>query len=701
MVTRPRPHAIGIDIGGTFTDVMIVEADGSVHVAKGLSTPDAFERGILRLLERLLPAHGLAAADCATLAHGTTIATNAIIERRGAPTGLITTRGFRDVLELRRIRIPHHYDLTWQKPPPLVERHLRLEVDERMAFDGSVVTPLDAASARTALAQLAARGVTSVAVCLINAYANPDHERAIRDIAADVAPALDITLASDLLRELREYERTSTAVVNAYVRPVVRRYVRSLTDGLAALGFRTPLLMMQSNGGVATAAIAAEKPVHIIESGPAAGVVAALDLARRLDIAHVVTLDIGGTTAKASLIEHGAAAWAGEYEVGGGFSRSGRLARGDGYAVRAPTLDISEIGAGGGSIVWLDGGGALQVGPKSAGAAPGPACYRLGGTEPTLTDACLLLGYLSPDGLAGGAVPLDADAATTAFSGRIAAPLGLTPVAAAFGAYRIGVAAMTRAIRSVSTERGKDPRDFTLVAFGGNGGLFAAAIARELELPRVVVPPASGIFSAFGLLCSDLAHHYTQTLVGRTDRIDPERIAGCWRALDAEALATLASEGYPVARATLHRYGELRYVGQTHELRVPWPDGPVTRDALATLAAAFEDLHVATYGHRGDGQVELVNLHLAAAGRPDTPRIPSSLRFPDAVAQPAATRPAWFGDADGWMETARLTRDAVPATPRAGPLVIHEVDATVLVPPDFSVARDGGANLILQRHPAS
>lgn len=694
-----RRFSIGVDIGGTFTDVVLIEADGKVHIAKGMSTADAYERVIFRLIGGLLKESGLLAADCSALVHGTTVATNAIIERKGARTGLITTRGFRDVLELRRIRIPKLYELTWEKPDPLVPRFLRLEVAERMTHRGAVHMPLDPASVITAAAELRRQGVESVAVCLLNAYANPDHERAVRDILAREAPELYVTLSSDVLPEMREYERTSTAVINAYVMPVMQRYVASLEQGLRATGFSAPLLLMQSNGGTMSAELACEAPMHVIESGPAAGVVAAHHLARAAGISNAVALDIGGTTAKASLIEDGKLTYANEYEVGAGFTRAGGMTRGGGYALRAPTIDISEIGAGGGSIVWLDPGGALHVGPRSAGASPGPVCYGLGGSEPTLTDACLILGYLDPAGLAGGDVPLDAAAAERVLGERVARPLGMAVDELAHGVYRIAVSNMTRAIRSVSTERGKDPRDFDLIAFGGNGGLFSAAVARELELRRVIIPPAAGIFSAFGLLYSELEHHFTRTLLGRVELTEPDEAEALWKKMEEGALCALEREGYGADRARLRRFGELRYVSQTHEVTVPWPEGGTTRESLSMLAARFENEHERTYGHRGhDGIVELVNLHLVASGIADQPRVPRNLTYQDRLAHVRdvrGERRAYFGGTGGWMTARTMTRHALGDAPQRGPILVREFDTMVLVPPDFSAALDRDSNIVM------
>ncbi len=687
---------IGVDIGGTFTDVVLIESDGSVRIAKGISTTDAYERVIFRLIGELMRDAKLAAADCAALAHGTTVATNAIIERKGARTGLITTRGFRDVLELRRIRIPKLYELTWEKPDPLVPRYLRLEVEERMTHRGAVHTPLDPASVTMAAAELRRQGAESVAVCLLNSYANPAHERAIREILAREVPEIYVTISSDVWPERRAYARTSTAVINAYIMPLMKRYVASLDKGLREGGFRVPLLLMQSNGGTMSAELACEAPMHVIESGPAAGVVAAHHLAQSIGITNVVALDIGGTTAKASLIENGKLTYAKEYEVGAGFTRAGGMTRGGGYALRAPTIDISEIGAGGGSIVWLDPGGALRVGPRSAGANPGPVCYGLGGTEPTLTDACLALGYLDPAGLAGGNVPLDARAAEKALREKIAEPLGMAVDVLAHGVFRIAVSTMTRAIRSVSTERGKDPRDFDLIAFGGNGGLFSAAVARELELRRVIIPPAAGIFSAFGLLYSDLEHHFTHTLLGRLDTIDPAQAETLWHQMEATARRVLEREGYRAERTRLRRFGELRYVSQVHELAVPWPEGTTSAQTLRALGAGFENEHERAFGHRGhDGVVELVNLHLVASGLADAPRVPSTLRYHNRLADVRGERRAYFGEAHGWLAARTMTRHALGEQPQRGPILVGEFDTMVLVPPDFSATLDRNSCIVM------
>ncbi len=489
------------------------------------SSVDDYARAIVAGLREVFSDTGLAGVDIAEVLHGTTVASNAILEGKGARTGLITTKGFRDVLEIRRLRMPRLYDLTWTKPPPLVERALRREVTERVDANGRVETPLDLAEVEQVLARLRGEGVESLAICLINSYANPIHEERIKAIVSRLAPDLRTSYSIEVLPEIREYERTSTTVINAYVMPIVGRYLATLRAGLDDAGVRTPLLIMQSNGGLMTDAAAAERPIHIIESGPAAGVVGAQALARRIGLGKLITFDMGGTTAKASIVEDGEVSRAAEYQVGGGIMHGSRLLTGAGYLLRVPAIDLAEVGAGGGSLVWIDPGGALQVGPQSAGAVPGPLCYDMGGIEPTITDANVILGYLSPTRLAGGAVKLNAARAHEIFEDKVARRIGMPLVEAAHGAHVIAASNMMRAIRAVSSERGRDPREYALFAFGGNGPVFAAEIAEQLEMRRIVVPPAPGLFSSFGLLYADVEHHNVRTWRRLVVEADPSGLA--------------------------------------------------------------------------------------------------------------------------------------------------------------------------------
>ncbi|MGE4657668.1 MAG: hydantoinase/oxoprolinase family protein, partial [Gammaproteobacteria bacterium] len=500
---------LGVDIGGTFTDIVLVAPNGRIYTKKVSSTEDDYARGILEGIEQVLVAFGLTDVNIAEVTHGTTVASNTILQMSGPRTGLITTQGFRDVLELRTLRMPRLYDLKWVKPPPLVERYLRVEVDERVDTHGLVQKALARADAQCAVDRLLEEEVEAIAVCLINSFANPINEHLLLDVIHETAPEVPCCISYDVLPEIKEYERTSTTVINAYLLPVITGYLNSLVRQLQDAAIDAPLLLMQSNGGLTSAEQTRRLPCHIIESGPAGGVVGAHALSKKLGLDDIVTFDMGGTTAKASLIERGQYSRAVEYNVGGGVMIASRLLTGSGYRLKVPAIDLAEVGAGGGSIVWLDSAGALQIGPRSAGASPGPACYGTGGTEPTVTDVCAILGYLNPNHLIGGELRIDTGLSHRVFTEKIADPLGLDLFHTAFGAFEIASANMIRAIKSVSSERGRDPRSYVLFAFGGNGPLFAAGIARVLGMSRILVPPIPGLFSAFGLLCADVEYHYS------------------------------------------------------------------------------------------------------------------------------------------------------------------------------------------------
>ena len=560
---------IGIDIGGTFTDIVAIATDGRVVTHKIASTPHDYGIGIIDGLRALLTSHSGTVTD---VLHGTTIGSNAILEGKGARTALITTKGFRDILEIRDLRMPVLYDLHWTKPRALVERRLRLEVIEKLRPDGSVAVPLDATSLAAAIATLRKEAVQSVAICLLHSYANPAHERAVADAVRAALPDVAVSVSHEILPEIKEYPRTSTTVINAYVQPVVRAYVTSLAARLRELGIAAPLQLMQSNGGLASAEFAAIAPAHIIESGPAAGVVGGAALALRLDEPRVITFDMGGTTAKAGLVENGEVLRSEALEVGAGVMAGSRLLVGAGYLLKLPAIDLAEVGAGGGSICRLDAGGAPKVGPDSAGAEPGPVCYGRGGTEPTITDCNLVLGYLDPAGLVGGALKLDVDAARTAIARSLAEPLHRSVEEAAQGMLRLASASMMRAIRAVTVERGRDPRQFALLAFGGNGPLFAAAIAAELGITRVIVPPLPGVFSAFGLLVADAEHHATRSLRMRIDEADHARIAAVLHELVAVGTERLTRDGFPPKRQQFRLAAQARYVGQSSEIEVRLPD---------------------------------------------------------------------------------------------------------------------------------
>ena len=688
---------VGVDIGGTFTDIVIMDAAGGIVTKKVSSTVDNYARAISEGLAAVFAKHGVAGADVAEVLHGTTIASNAILELKGARTGLITTKGFRDVLELRLLRMPRLYDLGWEKPPMLVERALRLEVNERIDARGAVERALDPAEVEAVLDRLLAAGVEAISVCLLHSYRNGAHERMIRDIIRRRAPEMVLSISSEVLPEIKEYERTSTTVINSYVKPVVGRYLRSLTADLKQVGITAPLLLMQSNGGLVPAEVAAEMPVHIIESGPAAGVVGAQSLARRAGFDKVISFDMGGTTAKAALVEDGEVSRAEEYSVGGGIMIGSRLMSGSGYVLKVPAIDLAEVGAGGGSIIAIDAGGAPTVGPRSAGSFPGPVCYGLGGTEPTVTDANVVLGYLNPEHLAGGSVKLDAARSRAVLEERIASPLALPVEQAAYGAHLVAAANMIRAIKAVSSERGRDPRAFALVAFGGNGPLFAAGMARSLGIRSVIVPPSAGVFSSVGLLYSDVEYHLSRTYRQLTGALDAQELLAAWRALETQATEKLAADGFRPDQVRLRRFAKLHYRGQAYELSVAVPDGPITQETAAHLDAAFNDEHERTYGHRaGPGEpVELVSLNLSASGQLDTLR-GAATRLPETPAAPPAERQAYFGAEHGWLRTPVLARGHLAGRSWAGPVVIEEYDCTCVVPPGMAARLDPHGNIMIE-----
>src|SRR6059058_141894 len=642
-----RSFRAGVDIGGTFTDIVLLGDHGERYTKKVSSTVDDYARAITEGLSQLLAEIGGEARGIAELLHGTTVASNAILEHKGAKTALITTKGFRDVLEIRNLRMPRLYDMSWTKPPPLVPRRLRVEIDERVNAQGGIDRPLDEASVERAVRFLVDESIEAIAVCLLHSYLNPAHEIRVKEIVSRLAPDVTLCVSAEVLPVINEYERSSTSVINVYVRPIVERYLNRLAGEVARIGIEAPVLLMQSNGGLTTARAAAVTPMHIIESGPAAGVVGVQALCRLVGIDKAISFDMGGTTAKASLIENSELTRATEYQVGAGIVLGSRLLSGAGYTLKVPAIDLAEVGAGGGSILWIDSGGAVQVGPHSAGAVPGLVCYRQGGTEPTVTDANIVLGYINPDHLVGGALQLDAEASRAAIAEKIARPLGMSVEEAAYGAHLIAASNMIRALKAVSSERGRDPREYVLVGFGGNGPVFAAGMAEAMQIPQVLIPPSAGVFSSFGLLYAEVEYYFTRTRKRLLRALSPEDVQAIVDALESEARARLSEDGFAPDRIEIRRSASLHYQGQSFELRVPLAAGRVDAAALATLEEAFGAEHERTYGHRAgvDEPVELVSLEVIGRGVPETPRAASAAAaslVPDiAIAEPA--RRAYFG----------------------------------------------------------
>jgi N-methylhydantoinase A len=703
MNSQAITYRIGADVGGTFTDVVLIDSRGLLWTHKVPSTPPHFEQAILEAISYLLQNVPALGSSVTEIAHGTTVATNAVLEHRGAHTALITTRGFRDVLELRRIRAPQMYDLFFEKPKTLVDRYLRLELNERISASGEVLQPVDEAELHAIAAKLAAEGVQSVAVCLLHAYAYPQHEQQAGDFLQKHLPGVPVSLSHEVLPERREYERTATTVVNAYVQPVMQHYLHALHDGLLGQQIRAPLLIMQSAGGLTPEKDAARRPVYVLESGPAAGVLGAGFIAQRAGIANVIAFDMGGTTAKAALIEGGKIDYSPEYEVGASLSSGNRLVGGGGELIRAPSIDIAEVGAGGGSVAYLDRAGGLRVGPRSAGAVPGPACYGRGGSEPTVTDANVVLGYIRTGGLAGGDVTIDAEAAWRAIHDHIAVPLGLDLLQAAEGIHRIANSRMMRALRSVSTERGRDPRDFILLAFGGSGPVHAAGLARDLLLQSTLMPPLPGLFSALGLLFAGIEHHDVRSCMLSGGAIQPQALQAICTEMQARMAAQFDREGFAAEPINFQFSADVRYQGQASEIRIPIQDGvhAFTPSTVETLVRAFNSEHERLYGHRSDPDepVEIVALRLIGRSTgPSHHNDPEPLHAVQAgreVTGPSS-RLAYFGEAWGAIATPVISRTELTPAPSQGPLLIDEYDSTTVVPPDMAAHLDTQGNIIMQ-----
>lgn len=689
---------VGVDTGGTFTDLIILVEDGRIHRRKFLSTPDDFSRGIIEALDSVLTEEGLSGDAISGFVHGATVATNAVLESTGPKVGLLTTEGFIDVLEIGRGRWGGDiHDLLWVKPPPLVPRDRRLPLAERIDAKGHVLIPLDPAEVRAKLHDLDKSGIHTVAVCLINAYANPAHERLVKQIAKAEFPHLTLSISFDVLPEIREFERTSTTVINAYLRPVVGAYLDNLEHALGAVGCREQVLVLQSNGGLASADRSRHRPVDIVESGPAAGVLACCYLAEQIGEPNLIAFDMGGTTAKGSLIENGQPFMSLEYTVGGDMSHSG----GGGHPIRVPSIDIAEVGSGGGSIAWLDTGGSLRVGPRSGGAAPGPAFYGLGGSEPTVTDAYAALGYLNPAAIAGGVRPINPSLAETAIPDKIAGPAGLSVEDAAHGIFLVATSNMIRAVRAVTVERGRDARDYLLVAFGGAGPMHAAELATAIGVKRVLVPNSPGLFSALGVLVADVRRIRSRTLLRTATRMteaDAREVNDILAALEHAVGEDLDRESCSVIRVTFERSAAMQYLGQSDEMIVPIPAGPIDTCTIRAMADAFSREHERAYGYQEDAsRVQLASLRVTGCGsvaKPDYADIGRQTSRGTASGK-RLTRRVYFGPSLGWEAAAIIQRSTIGDGKISGPAIIEDLDATILLPPACTAMRDRFGNIII------
>ncbi len=691
-------YRLGVDIGGTFTDIVILAPDGTIYSKKVSSTPDDYSRAIEDGVVQLLDETGISADEITEFAHGTTVATNALIERRGVKVALITTRGFRDVLELGRFRSPRLYDLSFRKPDPLVERRLRFEVEERTSGKGEILVPVDMKALERLAERIDEEEVQAVAICFINSYVNPENELNVQRWLEKRLPKIPISASAQLLPQIQEYERTSTTVVNAYIRPVVESYVTSLVERMGRLGLGIPLTIMQSSGGVLPADLAAVNPVYIIESGPAAGVVGAQRMGELFGLGDLIVLDMGGTTAKASLIRGGKFVIVPEAEVGGGEAVGHRLLQGAGYPIQVPTIDIAEVGAGGGSIATVDAAGGFQVGPRSAGAVPGPVCYAQGGDQPTVTDANLVLGYLNPVALVGGNLTLDEAGARTILA-DLGTRIGRSDTDTAYGVHLIANANMMRALSSVSSERGVDPSGLTLIAIGGSGGIHAAGLAESLGIRSLLVPPAAGLFSALGLLFADLEHHLVRAYYRPMADTTPADFNAAVQPLVDEVHRLLESEGFTdAARREVEVEVNMKYMGQTWTLPVPCDTFPADPTQMAALVEGFGEAHDQQYGYRSDNEaLQLVSLGVIGCGIPATPRLPDRVARAQEWIAESGERKAFFGPDHGWLDTAVLPRVGLGEDAMEGPLIVEEYDTTTVVRPGWRARLDSWNNIVIER----
>jgi N-methylhydantoinase A len=692
---------IGVDIGGTFTDVVLAAADGELHTRKTRTTPDDPVLGVADGVASLLEEIGVTGGDVHRVVHGTTLATNLVLEGKGARVAFAVTRGFRDL-----IRIPRNGGATaeraetlvsYEQPKSLVPPWMTVEIPERLNAAGVPLTPFQDTDAVRAARRILRLKPEAIAICLLHSYANPDHEARLAAACRSLAPDVPTFISSEIAPSMREYGRAVTTVVSAYVGPAMAGYLGRLSAALAELGITSPIHIMESSGGVMSIDQASRRAVHTVESGPAAGVISTQALCDPLQTDNLLSFDMGGTTAKCGVVWGGAAERKFEFYIGGVASRAGRHA--GGFPIRIPVIDLAEVGSGGGSIAWIDPAGVLRVGPHSAGADPGPACYGLGGDQPTVTDASLLLGYLSPSRFAGGTMPLSVDHAEEAITRGIAAPLRISPVDAAAAIFEIVTADMAAAVRMMTIERGLDPRDFVLVSFGGSGPVHAAEIASTFGIEKVLVPAHAGVRSAVGLLSTDLSTDQVQACLQPLDTGDPRIIAETFAELEARARRDLDLPvgGWVSTDLRLLRMADVRFHGQAHDLTVPVPDGTLNRQAIDDITHAFLARYKEVYGVAGTGPTELVNCRLRAVLT-----VPKwSALTPDAAprtraARPSGQRMAWLESAGGQTTVATYEWDALqPGQYIKGPAVVDGTDATLLVPNDSRAIVDDWRNVVV------
>jgi N-methylhydantoinase A len=687
---------VGVDIGGTFTDLVLIDdATGAFAVGKTLTTPDDPSRAVETVLVETLRAAGVVAADVRQLVHGTTLVTNAIIERTGARTALLATHGFRDSIEIGREQRYDLYDLMIEHPRPLVPRYLRFDVPERTLAGGATLQELDIAYVERLARELAGGGITAVAIAFLHSFANPAAEQAARAAVLQAAPALRVSISSDVVPEIREFERTSTTIANVYVQQRVERYLRELQGRLDRLGFAGSFFLMLSSGGIATVDTAVRFPVRLLESGPAAGALAAAAYGLACGRPDLLSFDMGGTTAKLCVIDHGRPLVAHEFEV----DRVYRFKKGSGLPIKIPVIEMIEIGTGGGSIARVDSLGLLKVGPDSAGADPGPVCYGRGGVEPTVTDADLVLGYLDPGFFLGGRIALDVAGARAAIETQIAARLGCSVEAAAWGIHQVANERMANAARVHALERGKDPHRFPLFAFGGAGPVHAFRVALALGSPALIAPFGAGVISTVGFLAAPLAFDFVRSWAVQLDRLDWARANALLDEMEAEGQALLAASGAPAMAISHRREADMRYVGQGHEVRVPLPAGALGPAGAEAIAAAFAQVYQELYDRPGPPvALEVLNWRVVSSG----PKPELRLKAPaggtgDAAAARKGERPAYAPEARGYVATPVYDRYRLaPGAAFAGPAIVEERESTVIVGPGARCRVDEQLNLVVE-----
>lgn len=676
---------IALDIGGTFTDVVCLRDKRSLYATKVPSTPQDLAVGVQEGTAKVLHLAGSQPTQVTRFVHGTTIATNAVLERKGAITGLLMTNGFQDTLEIGRLKRSKMYDLFLDPETPtfLVPGRRRVGIRERVDAQGNVLVPLDEDQVRQAVRTLVEHyGVQAIAVCYLFSFRNPTHELRTRDIIWEECPELSVSLSSQVDPVFQEYERTCVTAFDAYVRPNVVTYLEKLEGELARLGIKAGLQVMQSRGAITSAQTATEKPVTLLRSGPAAGVMGGLFAGEQSGFKNVITVDIGGTSCDVSLVEDGRPT----------ISREGKIST---YPLRVPMVNVNSIGAGGGSIAWLDMAGGLRVGPQSAGADPGPACYGLGGEDPTVTDASLVLGYLNPDYFAAGELTLNVESAHKAIE-KIARPLGLDVTVAAYGIHHILNARMADEIRLVSVRQGYDPRQFALVTLGGAGPVHGGALIRNLGIPTLIVPRSPGVLSAFGLLVANVEHEHTHTYGVRSDRVDIEEMSRLFQQLEALGWEKMQRDRVPMAEVRVFRFADMRYVGQAYELEVPVPDR-FSPQALSIIVRAFHEKHQQVYGHSSpEERVEFVNLRTVHVHPLPKPELAMDIEGASLDEAHKGVRPVYFARGQGYVDTPLFERAGLPAGAYLeGPAIIEQPDTTVVVYPGQVCTVDTTGNLII------